>query len=135
MTAVPSVASPAGARPAAAGATPQGRRASTTAASEKAQADQHAREAARQANLRREAAEVRERYIQAHPELAENVRAAILNQQVIPGMTAETVFVSLGVPERATKRVSAAGTSEQWSYAGRTLYFYEGILSSYTEDR
>lgn len=91
-------------------------------------------EAVRLAGLRRQAAKVREQYVNAHAELLEDVRLAILNQQVLPGMSSETVFVSLGVPERVTKRVTSDGTSEQWAYPGRYLYFENGVLSNYTEE-
>lgn len=96
---------------------------------------QAADETARQAKIRHEVARVREQYVRAHPELPESVRMAILDQQVVPGMTRETAFVSLGVPERVTKSVTFAGTSEQWAYPGRFLYFEDGILSHYTEER
>lgn len=89
----------------------------------------------RQARVKRELAEVRERYVAAHPELPEPIRLAILGEKIVPGMTTETAFVALGAPERVTRSVNSEGTNEQWSFPGRTLYFEKGILLSYTEER
>lgn len=51
----------------------------------------------------------------------------ILNENVIVGMTKEACKYALGSPDK----INHSGNLEQWLYKNVTLYFKDGLLSSY----
>lgn len=76
---------------------------------------------------------------QRRPQWDEDVREAIVNEQIQLGMTASQVRLSWGNPSDVNRTVSAHGTHEQWVYGRFTtystphhyLYFDDGVLTSW----
>ncbi len=64
----------------------------------------------------------------------QRVRDAIIQRQVIKGMSADEVRRSLGEPERISRSESHGSPKETWTYAGngesRTVNFKNGEVSS-----
>ena len=56
----------------------------------------------------------REDYIKTHPEISSQMRDAILNGDVLIGMTTEQVFASRGQPYKINKTTGSYGIHEQW---------------------
>ena len=56
----------------------------------------------------------RRQYVAAHPELTDEVKAAILSGDVVIGMTMEEVIASRGRPWDVNRTTTAYGTDEQW---------------------
>lgn len=103
----------------------------------KAQAAAAAARAAAQAEAARKAAlsptdQRRLKYVEAHPELAESVRANILSGHISLGMSRAEVAASWGAPERKSEYVSRLSDSETWFYSKTWVHFSDGKLSSWT---
>lgn len=82
-------------------------------------------------NLTQEAkAKRRKDYLAAHPELKIEVKEAILNGEVLIGMTAEQVTAAIGAPKRTEILKNTNGLHEQWVYSSSYLYFDNGVLTS-----
>ncbi|MFH1201964.1 MAG: hypothetical protein V1674_03625 [Candidatus Omnitrophota bacterium] len=81
-------------------------------------------------------------YVRRHPGLRADIRASILNGQIVLGMNQEQVKASLGEPSQVYRSVSGNIINEQWVYEpdvdkteaefarSRILYFDNGILKS-----
>lgn len=64
----------------------------------------------------------------------EKIQLAIIEHQVILGMTKEAVILSWGNPKDINKTVGSWGVHEQWVYTnGKYLYFENGLLTSWQE--
>ena len=85
----------------------------------------------------------RQWYVDNHPELSPQIRAAILNGKIILGMAKESVRASWGKPNWGNRSVHTFGVHEQWVYDGQyggsyyrnTYYlnFEDDILTSWQE--
>ncbi len=85
-----------------------------------------------QPNPSKQAQGRRQAYVQAHPDLSDHMKQAILRGSVEPGMTEGEVIASLGPPTGGINTTSTTGhTHEQWIYGTSALFFDNGILSSY----
>ncbi len=72
------------------------------------------------------AAQRRQNYVDANPDLAPEIAAAILEGKVVEGMTAEDVRASWGDPLRETVSISEQAREETWSYRTPIGQFEEG---------
>lgn len=85
----------------------------------------------------------REKYIAAHPETTNAVRTAILNGEVIIGMTEQEVSVSIGMPDHVNRSTYSWGTTAQFCYDEvganfnfnryRYVYFENGKVTSWDQ--
>ena len=69
----------------------------------------------------------RQAFVNYYPGLASETRAAILNGQIIVGMSPDEVMASWGRPARINDSYIAGKSREQWIYPrgpGRTQYVY-----------
>lgn len=76
----------------------------------------------------------REAYVKASPWLTPAVERAILNGDVIIGMTMDEVVGSRGRPQQVNRTVTAYGTSTQWVMRGfnyRYIYFENGKVTAW----
>lgn len=53
-------------------------------------------------------------YVQTHPELSDKIKQAILNGDVLIGMTVEQVIASRGKPFDINRTTGSWGVHEQW---------------------
>jgi SH3-like domain-containing protein len=60
--------------------------------------------------------QVKTNYLASHPEISDDVRAAILSSTVVNGMTREQATVALGEPATQNYLGLASGITEQWDY-------------------
>lgn len=75
----------------------------------------------------------RQTYVDAHPEMSDEVKRAIVGQRIRVGMTPEQVAVSWGKPESKNITDGAYGRREQWVYPSHQyLYFVHGKLESWS---
>ena len=91
----------------------------------KAEAKTRAAEAAKQAAIKRE-----ERRKSILAKYGEYYGSAILQGNVIIGMTTEQCREAWGHPRRINRTTTAYGVSEQWVYGYRYLYFENGKLTA-----
>ena len=56
----------------------------------------------------------KEEYLENNPDLSPEIKKAILNGNVLIGMTRDQVRASRGTPHKINKRTSAYGITEQW---------------------
>ena len=97
----------------------------------------------RRAEIKTQKAEIQEKqelisarrfaYITEHPGLPDTIERAILNGQIILRMTPEQVEATWGRPEDIHRHVSIYGTYEHWIYGNISLFFDDGILTSWSE--
>lgn len=70
--------------------------------------------------------EIREAYVQNHPDLPKETKDAILNKKIRPGMTAEQVKISWGPPRYVDSQITTAwGHSEIWHYQGLWVWMVD----------
>jgi len=91
----------------------------------------------RRATEKREAAQAaidaRQAYVDAHPEMEDGAKRAILEERIRVGMTPEQVTASWGRPELKNINDGAYGRREQWVYpSSQYLYFVHGKLESWS---
>jgi SH3-like domain-containing protein len=60
--------------------------------------------------------QIKTNYLASHPEISDDVRAAILSSTVVNGMTKEQVAVALGEPGTQNYLGLTSGIAEQWEY-------------------
>ncbi len=72
------------------------------------------------------AAQRRQDYVNANPDLAPEIAAAILEGRVVEGMTTGDVRASWGAPERETVSIGETVEQETWSYWTPIGQFEEG---------
>lgn len=58
----------------------------------------------------------RQDYVDERPDIAAEIKTAILAGKVVPGMNAEDVLASWGDPERKTVTYTRSGRAELWTY-------------------
>ncbi len=83
------------------------------------------------------------RYIGHHPEMSEQVKAAILGGYLIMGMTEGQVTASIGMPDRVNEDTYEFGTRTQYCYENigtrfnfnryRYVYFENGKVTSWSQ--
>jgi hypothetical protein len=89
-----------------------------------------AEEQAKQEEAERQAA------IDNLPGASPRIRMAMINKQILVGMTAEQVKLAWGKPRHVSATSTATSTFETWSYNSETfLQFTDGILQSFTTSR
>jgi predicted NAD-dependent protein-ADP-ribosyltransferase YbiA (DUF1768 family) len=67
----------------------------------------------------------REKYVAAHPETAEKVKAALLKGDLVIGMNADEARASWGLPTRVDKDAGAEKWIEQWRYGDHVFLSFE----------
>ena len=82
--------------------------------------------------------QTRKSYVQAHPELSQSVKNAILGGQLIIGMSVDAVLVSQNQEREEYdihRTVSAYGVHEQWVWRRHEFYIYfdNGVLTSWQD--
>ncbi len=74
-------------------------------------------------------AETISKYVQAHPELPQEVKQAMLSQKPAAGMTPEQLTLVWGSPAEAKQILGISGKREEWNYPdGRQARFQLGLL-------
>ena len=78
------------------------------------------------------------KYVKNHPNISNKFKSAILNGEIILGMTDEIVIASWGYPDDKNRTVGSWGIHEQWIYSNGVksityLYFENGILKSWQD--
>ena len=63
-------------------------------------------------------------YLDSHPNLKPEIRQAIIDGDILIGMTTEQVVASIGKPVKINKTTDKDGVSEQWIYAGKIRLSY-----------
>lgn len=87
--------------------------------------EKEAREKLEKVNKKRE-------YIKKRSGLSEAYKKAILQSEIMRGMTSDDVEVSWGKPKDINRSVGSWGVHEQWIYGSSNyLYFKNGILDSW----
>ena len=61
---------------------------------------------------------MKQNYLKTHPEISSRMRDAILNGDILIGMTAEQVLASRGRPYKINRSTGSYGIHEQWVYVG-----------------
>ena len=77
----------------------------------------------------------RELYVQAHPELADRVKSAVLKGNITLGLSCDDTRASWGAPTKIHRTVGTYGVHEQWIYGDTYIYFENGILTSWQDSR
>lgn len=77
-------------------------------------------------------------YADANPDVSPVIIDAIRNKNVVIGMTAEQVRLSIGKPTTVNRTVTAAGVREQWVYRSslyntRYIYLENGVVTSWQD--
>jgi len=75
----------------------------------------------------------REWYRDTHPELPLSVSQSIRRGEVSIGLNTEQVRASWGEPKDTNRTVTAHAVHEQWVYHSRSLYFDDGVLTSWQD--
>lgn len=75
--------------------------------------------------------DIRQEYVNQHPNISEQIKKCILNKQITIGMNKKDVLVSWGKPLHINKTVFKNSVHEQWVYSNRYLYFINDRLDSY----
>jgi hypothetical protein len=82
------------------------------------------------------------KYVDARPGLSPAVRSAIINQEVVIGMTEEEVVMSIGQPRDINRSTYSSGTTAQFVYEDFSryvrpkytyVYFENGRVSSWSQ--
>ncbi len=82
------------------------------------------------------AAQRRQRYVEANPELKPEIAAAIIEGRIVEGMTADDVRASWGEPELRSVSITEAGEQDIWSYRAPIAQFQEGkVILTFTNGR
>lgn len=77
----------------------------------------------------------RQAYVDAHPDLSEKTKQAILNGEVFVSMTKEEVIASWGDTNQKNQSISFLGTSEIWTYGGCSQYGCNMNMVTFAGDR
>lgn len=85
--------------------------------------------------IARESSKRRIEAIEQHPEWSEDALMAICKGKIFVGMTREQVIASWGRPEEINESVGVWGTHEQWVYYRHYLYFENGRLTGWQEEK
>ena len=62
------------------------------------------------------AAKYRQRYINSHPDLSEEIKECILSRNIVRGMSKEQVLLSIGKPDKKDTYENYFGITEIWAY-------------------
>lgn len=73
---------------------------------------------------------MRQNYIKTHPGISSQVRDAILNGDILIGMTEEQVVASRGRPYKTNRTTGSFGIHEQWVMVTST----PGVIGAYGID-
>jgi hypothetical protein len=68
--------------------------------------------------------ELRQDYVNTHQNLDPKIKAAILNGEIVAGMTREDVRASLGEPYNTTRGYEAGRYGRYGRYAGKCHYWH-----------
>ncbi len=74
---------------------------------------------------------MKQNYLKTHPEISSQMRNAILNGDILIGMTAEQVLASRGRPYKINRSTGSYGIHEQWVM----ITFTPGVISAYGLDK
>jgi hypothetical protein len=83
----------------------------------------------------RDRQEMRGKFVQTHPELAQKFKDAVIAGTIVLGMPADATKAAWGEPSQINRTVNNFGVHEQWIYRNTYVYFEDGILSSWQESR
>lgn len=75
----------------------------------------------------------RDSFVGSHPSLSLKFKNAILDGQVVLGMTEDMVTASWGAPDDINRTVTTLMVHEQWVYGQVYLYFDDGILTAFQD--
>lgn len=82
------------------------------------------------------AAQRRQHYVSANPDLRPEIASAILEGKIIEGMTAEDVRASWGEPDRETVSITETSREKTWSYRTPIGQFQEGrVILNFTNGK
>jgi hypothetical protein len=70
----------------------------------------------------------RQDYVDERPAISAEIKTAILEGKILPGMTADDVLASWGEPERKTVTYARAGITELWTYLTPIGQFTSGVV-------
>lgn len=70
-------------------------------------------------------------YVNEHPDLLPIIKDAILNGEIIIGMSRDMVIASWGNADEVNRSRSAFDIHEEWIYGDTYLYFENGILNAW----
>jgi len=62
------------------------------------------------------AAKYRQRYINSHPDLPEEIKECILSRNIVKGMSKEQALLSIGKPDKKDTYENYFGITEIWAY-------------------
>jgi len=74
-------------------------------------------------------------YVAAHPELTPEIKAAIMNREVVMGMTELDVVASIGSPRKINRDTYAFGERAQFVYEDYSRYIRPKYTYVYFENR
>ncbi len=74
----------------------------------------------------------KEVYFQNNPDVSAEMRQLINESKIRRWMTGEQVLASWGLPGSRKKHVGEHGEFERWTYLGTSVYFENGLVSSWT---
>ncbi len=78
--------------------------------------------------------QIQERYVHSHPELAENIREAVLRGEVAMGMKRADVRASWGEAEMVMRGQDKAGGFEIWRFPHGRLMLEDGVVTVWRPD-